>query len=74
MDTSEVVDIETVHVRETTSSNAMEKLACTRSLEKLTTQAELDIKILCTDRHPGIELIMEKDYPEVDHQVRYSVF
>ena len=53
---------------ETTSSNAMEKLACIRSLDKLTSQTELDIEILCTDRHPGIKVMMEKDYPEVNYQ------
>ncbi|XP_072047510.1 uncharacterized protein [Amphiura filiformis] len=67
MDTGKVVDIQTISVNEVSSSNAMEKEGCRRSLEKLKEHG-MEVGILCTDRHGGIAAMLRDEYPAIDHQ------
>lgn len=67
MDSGKIVDIETLSVNETSSSNAMEKEACHRLLNNMTAN-NLDVKVLCTDRHAGIAKLLRDQYPDINHQ------
>ena len=66
METDKIVDTETVVVTETKNSNAMEKEACRRVLDRL--ESELPVSVLCTDRHMGIQKMMREDYSNMTHQ------
>ena len=67
MDSGNVLDIETLSVNETSSSNAMEKEGCRRLLDELSTN-NVDVDVLCTDRHAGIAKMLREDYPDINHQ------
>ena len=67
LDAELIVDLETVQVTQTTSSNAMEKFACKKLLKRLK-EAEIQISVFCTDRHPGIQKLMTDTYPDIIHQ------
>ena len=66
MDTNKVVDTETVNVKEVSSSNAMEKEALKRVLERM--EHEMIIDVLCTDRHLGIQAMMKSEFDYIQHQ------
>ncbi|XP_072017744.1 LOW QUALITY PROTEIN: uncharacterized protein [Amphiura filiformis] len=67
MATNIIHDTETVQVTEVSSSNAMEKEACKRVLNRIKDNG-VKVEVLATDRHLGIQKMMKEDYPEINHQ------
>ncbi|XP_072048102.1 uncharacterized protein [Amphiura filiformis] len=67
MDTGKILDIETLSVNEASSSNAMEKEACHRLLDRLK-ENDVELSIFCTDRHASIAKMMREEYADIDHQ------
>ncbi len=67
LNTNLIVDTETVAVSEVTSSNAMEKEGCMRVLQRLL-DADLNLQILCTDRHLSIQKMMRTQFADITHQ------
>jgi hypothetical protein len=65
--THEILAMALVQVSEVSSSNAMEKHGCSRSLDYLQSK---DIKVnqLATDRHTGIAKLLRENYKAVTHQ------
>ena len=68
MDTQKVVDFEVVQVTQTTSSVAMEKMGFEVVLERLL-QKGVTVTQICTDRHIGINALMNKKFKDIEHQV-----
>ena len=62
-----IVDFSLVHVREVSSSNAMENEGCQRSLNKVL-KKKVKIRSLTTDRHTQITSELKKKYPAIIHQ------
>ena len=67
-----IVDFEVCHVKETTSSHAMEKLGFQRCLDRAL-NSEIPVEVVGTDRHTGIKALMRTEYKErgVEHQVDF---
>ena len=69
-ETKKIVDFEVCHVKETTSSQAMEKLGFQRCLNRALNSG-IPVEVVGTDRHTGIKALMRTEYKErgVEHQV-----
>ena len=69
-ETKKIVDFEVCHVKETTSSQAMEKLGFQRCLDRALNSG-IPVEVVGTDRHTGIKALMRTEYKErgVEHQV-----
>lgn len=71
MDTvNKILDFKIVHVREVTSSQAMEKEGFIRCLEDIQTINNLHVRVVSTDRHVSIKKLMRTDprFEDILHQ------
>jgi len=70
MNTSLILDQQLLSLQnpEVDNSVVMEKLALDKSLEFLLSTANMKIHTLATDRHTGVQSLMDKKYPEINHQ------
>ena len=62
-----ILDFSLKHVTQSTSSIAMEKDGCFEVLTSLEDHG-LDIKVLGTDRCPGVAKLMKDQFPHINHQ------
>ena len=69
-ETKNIVDFDVVHVKQTTSSQAMEKLGFQRCLDRAL-DSGIPVDVVGTDRHTGIKALMRTVYKDrgVEHQV-----
>ncbi|XP_041479210.1 uncharacterized protein LOC121426873 [Lytechinus variegatus] len=67
MKSHKILDMSVVQVTEATSSVAMEKIGCQRTLEKII-QDGIDVATVATDRHTGIRKMLRELYPYIIHQ------
>ena len=72
--TKKIVDVEVCHVKQTTSSQAMEKLGFLRYLDRALNSG-IPVEVVGTDRHTGIKALMRTEYKErkVEHQVNVTI-
>ena len=62
-----IVGMALVQVTEATSSVAMEKVGCKRTLDNLL-DSGVAVATMATDRHTGIRKMMREQYPGIQHQ------
>ena len=65
-----IVDFEVCHVKQTTSSQAMEKRGFKLCLDRVVASG-IPVKVIGTDRHTGIKALMKNEYKAqgIEHQV-----
>lgn len=69
-ETKKIVDFEVSHVKQTTSSQAMEKRGFQLCLDRALNSG-IPVNVVGTDRHIGIKALMKQEYKDrgVEHQV-----